>query len=581
MEFTEVLEKRMIHIPPEQLKKLLTRNNVVSAEQFDTAQAQAFRMGQGVGDILVGQGLITQDFLYNTAASYLGVDRANLRSVGVDIQILGLVDEKFAKERNAIPFSRDKDGTVNVAMADPIDLPTVEFLEKRLGTKIRSFLATQEDLEKGFSAYGKEITEDFKKIIRENVKKSLQASAGVEDEEEAAEQIQIVELVSNLLSYATSLGASDIHWEVLESEVLIRFRIDGILREIIHIPKDVFPAILARIKLLSALKIDEHHKSQDGRFRFNTGQKVIDIRVSIVPTLYGEKIVLRLLEASQRPLSLTELGMMEDHVDLVKRNIKKTYGMVLVTGPTGSGKTTTLYSILNMLNRTEVNIVTIEDPIEYNIKYINQVQINPLAGITFSSGLRSILRQDPNIIMVGEIRDEDTADIAVHAALTGHLVLSTLHTNDASTSVPRLMDMKVQQFLVSAVMNMALAQRLVRNICQDCIESYTPTEETKNVIREQLESIEGGSSVEVSKTYYRGRGCNVCGNTGYKGRGGIFEIFEVDDAIRSVINASDFSLGKLVTQARKQGMVTMFEDGLRKATVGVTTIEEIMRVIRE
>jgi type II secretory ATPase GspE/PulE/Tfp pilus assembly ATPase PilB-like protein len=234
-----------------------------------------------------------------------------------------------------------------------------------------------------------------------------------------------------------------------------------------------------------------------------------------------------------------------------------------------------------MLNSTEVNIVTIEDPIEYNIKYINQVQINPLAGITFSTGLRSILRQDPNIIMVGEIRDEDTADIAVHAALTGHLVLSTLHTNDAPTSVPRLMDMKVQQFLVSAVVNMALAQRLVRNICQDCIESYTPAKEVVSMIQEQLESIEGESQMEVPKVFYRGAGCKVCGNTGYKGRGGIFEIFEIDDAMRDVINAPNFSLDKLVTQARKQGMVTMFEDGLRKAAVGVTTIEEIIRVIRE
>lgn len=296
--------------------------------------------------------------------------------------------------------------------------------------------------------------------------------------------------------------------------------------------------------------------------------------------MYGEKIVLRLLPATQRPLSLIELGMTEETAKIVEENIKKTYGMILVTGPTGSGKTTTLYSILNMLNRPEVNIVTIEDPIEYNIKYINQVQINPLAGITFASGLRSILRQDPNIIMVGEIRDQETAEIAVNAALTGHLLLSSLHTNDAPTAVPRLIDMGIPPFLVAAVLNMVLAQRLVRKICLDCIESFSPSEDFLHSLRTQIKSLNLPDS-NIPRVLYRGKGCKSCGGTGYRGRMGIFELLEVNEDIRKIIVSPDFSLDLLTMAAKKNGMVTMFEDGLRKASLGQTTIEEVLRVIRE
>jgi len=572
----------MIQIQPEQLKTILLQQGIINAQQFDDALEQAKRMGQNVGDVMVARGLVTDDYLYNIIAAHLGVERANLNTRGVDQKILHLVDEKFAKERNVIPFSRDADGTLNLAMEDPSDLPTLEFLEKRLKTKIRPFLATPDDMAKGFSFYGKAMTEDFKNILEKGVEKSLRASKGIEDEAEAASQVPIVELVNNLFSYAMSLNASDIHWEVLETEILIRFRIDGILLEIIRIPKEVYAAILARIKLLSALKIDEHNKPQDGRFRFKSGQEVVDVRVSIIPTLYGEKIVLRLLAASQRPLSLAELGMMSDHVEAIERNIKKTFGMVLVTGPTGSGKTTTLYSILSILNKPGVNIITIEDPIEYNIKYINQVQINPVAGITFASGLRSILRQDPNIIMVGEIRDEETADISVHSALTGHLVLSTLHTNDAVTAVPRLIDMHIQPFLISAVLNMVLAQRLVRKICLDCIESYQLSDEMRASLKKQIpEELATRTNIEIPKTLYRGKGCKSCGGTGYKGRVGIFELFDVTDDTRKIINDEGMTLDKLMNDAISHNMVTMFEDGLRKAALGVTTIEEVLRVIRD
>ena len=329
-------------------------------------------------------------------------------------------------------------------MEDPSDLETIEFLKRHLKAAIKPFLATSKDLERGYALYGRRLTEDFKKIIEDSIRASLRSRAG--SIEGAAKELPIVEIVDNILSYAVSLRASDIHVEILEETILIRYRIDGILKEIIRIPKEVHPAIIARLKLLAGLKIDEHLKPQDGRFRHNAAGNLIDVRVSIIPVSHGEKVEMRLLPSSQKPLSLEELGMLEDTLKIVKENLKKTYGMVLVCGPTGSGKSTTLYSVLNILNRPEVNIVTIEDPIEYDMKYINQTQINPASGLTFSSGLRAFLRQDPNVILVGEIRDEETAEISAHAALTGHLLLSTLHTNDASTAVPRLIDMKIVPF---------------------------------------------------------------------------------------------------------------------------------------
>jgi type IV pilus assembly protein PilB len=570
----------MFRFPQEKLKSILETQKLVTAEQFADALADAARMNQSVGDVLISKGYITEDYLYNLAASHFGVERANLNLRGIDRKALSLVDEKFCREKGIIPFSQDADKTINVAMEDPSDLPTIEFLEHKLNARVRPFLASPRDMAKGFSMFGSELTEDFKKIIDQNVRTSLEKKINLANDEDAAAQLPVVDIVNSLLAYGASLNASDIHIEELEDVVMVRFRIDGILYEIIRMPKEIQSAIVARIKLLAALKIDEHQRPQDGRFRFNSTPTAIDVRVSILPTLYGEKIVMRLLPASQRPLSLAEVGMLQDTAQLVTDNIKKTYGMILVTGPTGSGKTTTLYAVLNMLNQPQVNIVTIEDPIEYNIKYINQIQINPVAGITFAAGLRSILRQDPNIIMVGEIRDEETGEIAVNAALTGHLLLSSLHTNDAPTAVPRLMDMKIQPFLIAAVLNLVIAQRLVRKICIDCIESYPVSPELEKDLREQLKII-GVDPQSMPRTLYRGKGCKACNNTGYRGRMGIFEAFEVTENIRKIIISGSFSLDDIVRTARQNGMVTMFEDGLRKAALGMTTIEEVLRVIRE
>lgn len=568
----------MLQIPPEKLKQWLIEQDLITEVQFQEILDEASRMNQNLLELLISKGFVAPDFLYNFVSQYFGVERASLRTRGVDQTTLALIEEQLAQEKQAIPFAKEASGMVDVAMEDPSDLQTIEFLEKKLGTKIRVFLASADDLALGFSLYSHAQTEDFKKILETNIQRSLQHRA--ETEEDAAKEISIVELVNNMLSYGTYLNTSDIHIEAMETSVLVRFRIDGILHEIITIPRQIHPPVVARIKLLAALKVDEHQKPQDGRFRYQVGGSVIDVRVSIIPTLYGEKIVMRLLSAAQRPLSLSELGFSDVMAQSIRENIQKTYGMVLVTGPTGSGKTTTLYSILNLLNKPEVNIVTIEDPIEYNIKYINQIQVNPLAGITFASGLRSILRQDPNIIMVGEIRDNETADIAVQSALTGHIVLSSLHTNDAPSTVARLLDMNIPPFLASAVLNVAIAQRLVRKICIDCIESYQVSEKFREDLKKQFIELKL-PDVEIPKSLYRGKGCKACHGIGYRGRLGIFEIMEINEDVRKIIASPQFTMSQVYDVAQKNGMKTMFEDGLQKATVGITTIEEVLRVIRE
>ncbi|MEK7574327.1 MAG: GspE/PulE family protein [Patescibacteria group bacterium] len=573
----------MLSLPISKLKKLIIDEGLIKLEEFDRLALEAERKKQSLTDLLISQGFITRDYFYDILTKSLKIERASLRNKKIDEEVLNLLPRELAQSRRALVFQRQPDGSLDVALEDPTNLNTLDFLQHRLGARINPFLATDDDLGWGFSAYEARLAQDFKKIIEESVEASLNSRLeGGEKLVEAAAELPIVAIVDNLLAYAVSLRASDIHLEITEENVLARFRIDGILHEILRIRKEAQPAIVARIKLLSGLRIDEHSRPQDGRFRFQSGQQFIDIRVSVMPTFHGEKAEMRLLTASQKPLSSGELGLLEDHAKALEENARKTFGMLLVCGPTGSGKTTTLYSILNKLNRPEVNIVTLEDPIEYNMRNVNQIQVNPAADITFANGLRAILRQDPNIIMVGEIRDNETAEIAVHSALTGHLVLTSLHTNDAATAIPRLVDMKVPPFLVAAVLNLVAAQRLVRNIHRDCVESYAPEKEILEVIRKELAEIGLESKdIHLPKIFYRGKGCQACNFTGYFGRSVIFELLEVNSEVRKLIVSSEFSLDALKKLANQQGMITMFEDGLRKIERGITTIEEVLRVIRE
>ncbi len=569
-----------MNFPPQKLKEILIKDGLINGRDFDLLLEEGRRLNQKIEDILISRGLVSADYYYNILSQYLGVKLSNLAGEGsINENVLNLLSADIAKQKRAIVFKKGDDGVLDVAMEDPSDLRTIEFLERHLKARVKPFLAKPVDLEKGFAIYNKKLAENFKNIIEENIQNSLQIKE--EKIEQVAKAMPIVAIVDTFISYAVSLRSSDIHIEVLEDGILVRFRIDGILHEILRIPKEVQPSILARIKLLANLKIDEHYRPQDGRFNLKAGEETMDIRVAIMPTLYGEKIEMRLLPATQKPLSLEEIGMDPAMVNIVKENLKKSYGMILVCGPTGSGKTTTLYSILNILNRPEVNIVTIEDPIEYYIKYINQTQINPLAGITFVNALRSFLRQDPNVILVGEIRDGETAEIAINAALTGHLILSSLHTNNAIAAIPRLVDLKVPPFLMAAVLNVIVAQRLVRKICLNCLESIAPTKEIIEVLERQKFEENLAKEVKIPKTLFRGKGCSTCNFTGYRGRMGIFEILNIDNDMRELISKPSFSSEEISKLVRKKGTINMFEDGLKKAELGLTTIEEVLRVIRE
>lgn len=565
--------------PLDILKSLILNTGLISEKDFDNAVQEAQRTEKDVVDVLVSRNYITRDYYAEMLAQYFKVPRVKLIGQKIPKEILNLIPEEIARTRNAIIFDK-KDNTINVAMLDPVNLETLEFLEKYTGYFVKPYLVLEEDLQSIFAQYGQVVSSDFQKTIQESIQASLKLK-GVEAEK-AATEFPIVSLTDNLISYAASLRSTDIHIEPLADEVFIRFRIDGVLREIIRLAKEIHLAIVARIKILSNLQIDEHNKPQDGRLKYKYADTFFDIRVAIMPTMYGEKVEMRLLTSSTKPMSFQELGMLEGTIKVVENNITKTNGMILITGPTGSGKTTTLYAMLNKLNRSEVNIVTIEDPIEYELKYVNQTQVNSKAGIEFANALRAFLRQDPNIIMVGEIRDNETAEIAVHAALTGHLVLSTLHTNDAVTAVPRLMDMNILPFLISSTLNLVIAQRLVRKICSECIESYEPPKNIYQTIDNQLKIIKGEFAKPFRpKLLYRGKGCPSCNSTGYRGRLAIYESFDVDEKVRAYIQKTDFSLDGLKKIAFAEGTKTMFEDGLAKVELGQTSIEEIMRVIKE
>lgn len=568
----------MINIPTAQFKSILIKEGVIDSSVFDDIAVEAERLKQNIADALVSKDIISIGYLYQVFSRYFNIPIAELAQKTINEIILHSFPESLARQKNVILFGEEIDGSLSAAMDDPTNLETIEFIEQFIGKKIRPYFATEGDLNKGFALYGKKQSEDHRKLIENNINESLKLGKKGED---AATDVPIVSVVDNIIAYAVNLRASDIHFEIFEDGILIRYRIDGVLHEMMKIPKIVHSAIVARIKLLAGLKIDEHYKPQDGRFRHKISLYVLDIRVAIMPTFHGEKVEMRLLTASSKPLSFQEIGVLDDTAIILTENIRKSYGMVLVCGPTGSGKTTTLYSILNILNRPEVNIVTVEDPIEYNIKYINQTQINPVAGITFANGLRAILRQDPNIVLVGEIRDGETASIAVQAALTGHMVLSSLHTNNASAAVPRLIDMNIPGFLIAAVLNAVIAQRLVRKICLDCIYSLTIDPGIIDILKKQMAELGLESVFKPPKFIYKGKGCPSCGGTGYRGRIGIFEILNISEEIRQEIINPDFSLDRMQKVARGKGMISIFEDGLRKVEKGMTTVEELLRVIRE
>ena len=567
-----------MHIGDEEFKILLLKSKILVQAEFKEAEEEAKRSGQPLINILLGRQSISEKFLNELLASFFRVQTIDLRDIEGKKEIVRMIPEELAKKKHLIAFDFDeKERILKLAMEDPGDLETIKFLEMKLNCKIEPYVTSLTDLERGFRQYEKKLEEKFSKIIIENVEKTRTISGEI-DLAKVAREMPIIAILDAIIENAVSLKATDIHFEPLTDKFLVRYRIDGVLRETLSLPNLIHSFLVARVKVLANLAIDEHRKPQDGRFLFNSSLGTIDTRVSIMPLLFGEKVEMRLLRPREKPWSLPDLGLSPKDEKLIGESIKIAYGMILAVGPTGCGKTTTLYTVLNLLNKPKVNIMTIEDPVEYSIPRVNQVQINVKAGITFATGLRAIVRQDPDIIMVGEIRDKETAQIAVHSALTGHLVLSTLHTNDAAGAIPRLIYLGIEPFLITSTLKLIIAERLVRKICWNCVESYKPNPEIKKLIEAQLAL--GGVKSEIPAILYKGKGCKVCGYTGYLDRTGIFECLNVTEGIKELILKKAGS-SEIKAQAIKEGMTTMFQNGLEKIESGLTTIEEVLRVIRE
>ncbi len=575
------------------IKKILIQQNLASEDSFKELEKEAKAAKKNLEDYLIQKKIISEEGLYEIAAQVRGVPFINLKEIPIRKDILFTIPEPTAQTHQVICFDADEN-SIKVATINPNDLQLIDFLQKTVDKKIEVYQTTPSSLKEGLKLYQKSLEAEFKEIAQSKSDKSLSETDVKKNKnlKELAQDLPVIRIVDTLLEYAILEGASDIHIEPMEKNVLVRYRIDGILRDVMTLPKNAQAGIVARIKILSNLKLDEHRLPQDGRFKIETDKYKVAFRVSIIPVFDGEKIVMRLLDESGKILNLEDLGFQKKPLELVKQNIKKPNGMILVTGPTGSGKTTTLYTILNILNSPKVNISTIEDPIEYHLPRINQSQVAPKIGFTFAAGLRSLLRQDPDIIMVGEIRDLETAEIAIHAAMTGHLVLSTLHTNSAVATIPRLLDMGIAPFLVASTTNLIIAQRLVRKICQHCITSYNlPSEVIKDLeqqfdIPNILKTLEKEKIINDKQTplnkllFYKGKGCKKCGNTGYKGRVGIYEVLEVNDKFSKLI-MSKASAAELRRAALENNMMTMIEDGFIKAKNGTTTIEEVLRVSKD
>lgn len=577
-----IINNEFMHITDEKLKELVLQSGVINEAAFNSATDEADRAGQSIQSVLIGRGDTTEDYLIEILDPYFRTPHIDLRKVEIKKEMLEQIPEAFAKANGVVLYELLKDKKIaKVAMLDPFDFDTIEFLRAKFGMWVDVSWTTQTNLNFALKQYGKQIGASFNQTIAENIQKFLSLS-GEADVAKLAESVSIITILDSILERAIVLNASDIHFEPLaKKEILVRFRVDGILQEILSLNEVVQPILVARVKILAGMQIDEHRIPQDGRFKFTLDDgSSIDIRVNVMPVMYGEKVEMRILKSSSRPLSLADLGISPGGVAAVEIEVKRPHGMLLVTGPTGHGKTTTLYSILHILNTSKVNITTIEDPIEYSVSGVNQTQVNVKAGITFGSGLRALLRQNPDIIMIGEIRDNETVEIAVHAALTGHLVLSSLHTNDAPSAIPRLIDMGAPPFLLASTVNVVIAQRLVRKICTSCVHSYKVPAPIVQLIKKQLAIARGTKGRAVSEKLYRGEGCNACGHSGFTGQIGVFEIFSVSDSIRNLILSSS-SVGEIRKAAIKEGMVTMFEDGLDKAERGVTTIEEVLRVVNE
>ena len=576
----------------ERLKLFILDSELVTKEDLKKAEVKAGELGKYVGDVLVEEGKISEDDLRRLHAYIIGVPFVNLEGERIDPKVLGLIPEPIARNHNIVAYRLEGD-TLEVAMLDPEDLEAIDFVKKKANLKIKPRLTSRASITNVLRQYQKSLEAEFGEIIKKEANMVEPAPEGgftaEEDLKKVAEELPIVRIVDTLLRHAIVQHASDIHVEPAEKEVLIRYRIDGILRDAMVLPRQVASGIIARVKVLANLKLDEHRLPQDGRFRIESEEDKVSFRVSILPVFDGEKAVLRLLPENAKGFTLEELGFHGESLEKIEKGIRKPTGMILATGPTGSGKTTTLYTVLEILNVPAVNISTIEDPIEYRIPRINQSQVRPEIGFSFANGLRSLLRQDPDILMVGEIRDNETASLAVNAALTGHLVLSTLHTNSAAGALPRLLEMKVEPFLISSTVNVIIAQRLVRRLYKGGSSYSLTADEIRafgkkidpdrilEILRKEkiIKPKDGWSDVK----FYKPEPAPDYPD-GYKDRIGIHEVLDMTETVKdmTVRRATSDEIEK---QARREGMVTMFEDGIIKAVQGITSVEEVLRVTSE
>ncbi len=553
------------------LGSLLVETGLITEDQLAEALATQVSTGRPIGRVLIDQGLISESDLVRSLAKQVGLEFVDLTERVIDATVASLIPEGLARRYQALPISWDEDVLV-VAMADPSNVLAVDDIRALTGAQVRCVVAT--------SAHIRETIDRFHRLDSEVDDLASQAADELSDNDELAnvsavvEDAPIVKFVNLLITQAVADRASDIHVEPAERDLRIRFRIDGVLHEVMRSPKAIQAGVISRLKVMSDINIAERRIPQDGRMSLTVGGKPIDLRVATLPTVHGEKVVMRILDKNQALLSLQDQGFLPDTLERYERSFRKPYGTVLVTGPTGSGKSTTLYATLNVLNEVQRNIITIEDPVEYRLAGINQIQVNPKAGLTFASALRSILRADPDVLLVGEIRDRETAIIGIEAALTGHLVLTTLHTNDAASTPMRLLEMGVEPFLVTSALDVVLAQRLARRLCDRCKEPYQPSEEELLSARWAMETIDIGDW----PTLHRAVGCSACGRTGYRGRFALHEVMPISEEIERLI-IERRSVEDLAKVAQMEGMIPLRQDGLRKAAMGMTSIEEIFRVV--
>ena len=553
-----------------QLGQILLEQGLLTQEQLDHALEEHRKTPRSLGRTLIDLGYIRERDLVRALAEQVGLEFVDLSETKIDPMVASLLPEPLCRRYRALPIG-ERDGKLLVAMSDPANVYALDDIRTLTGRDVQPVVATANDIEQAiqkFSAMGEQV-----EALASEAAERLEGETELADVEAAVEDAPIVKLVNAIMTQAVADRASDVHIEPTEKDVRVRFRVDGVLHEVMHSPKNIQNGLISRLKVMADLNIAEKRVPQDGRVSMRVSGKNLDLRLATLPTVYGEKVVIRILDKSNALLQLSQLGFQEQAYRRFERSFRRPYGAILVTGPTGSGKSTTLYATLNIVNSPDRNIITVEDPVEYRLPGVNQIQINPKAGLTFASALRSILRADPDIILIGEIRDRETAMIAVESALTGHLVLSSLHTNDAPSAITRLTEMEVETFLVASAVDCVVAQRLARRLCERCKEPYVPDPQElreAGFTEEQMEQIH---------ELYRPVGCEVCSRTGYRGRFGLYEVMPMSEEIErlTVERASSEAIRAV---ALEQGMIDLRADGLMKAMQGLTSIEEIARVVK-